>query len=154
MIYLFDWGNTLMVDFPHAQGKMCNWEHVETIPKAREMLSELSQNHSIYIATSASDSRLEDVQKAFQRVELDPFISGYFCYANLGVKKNHPAFYQAIAAQLKVKPTQLTMVGDLPQKDIYPAMEAGLNTIWFNPKHLTAPELSIPHQIHCLSELI
>ncbi|OXE33622.1 hydrolase, partial [Vibrio parahaemolyticus] len=22
MIYLFDWGNTLMVDFPHAQGKM------------------------------------------------------------------------------------------------------------------------------------
>ncbi|MBD1571604.1 HAD family hydrolase, partial [Aliivibrio sp. S10_S31] len=24
--YLFDWGDTLMVDFPNTQGKMCNWE--------------------------------------------------------------------------------------------------------------------------------
>lgn len=78
MIYLFDWGNTLMVDFPHAQGKMCDWEHVETVPQATETLAVLSQNNPIYIATSASDSNMEEVQRAFVRVDLDQFLNGYF----------------------------------------------------------------------------
>ncbi|MGR5538295.1 HAD family hydrolase [Vibrio campbellii] len=136
MIYLFDWGNTLMVDFPEAQGKMCDWEYVEVIPKARETLAKLSNKYPIYIATSASDSSLEDVQCAFQRVKLDQFVTGYFCFANLGIQKNQPAFYHAIAEQLGVPVNQLTMVGDLPKKDIYPALEAGLNVIWFNPREL------------------
>ncbi|MGI9950446.1 HAD family hydrolase [Vibrio hyugaensis] len=153
MIYLFDWGNTLMVDFPHAQGKMCDWEHVETIPHARETLATLSQHHPIYIATSASESAMEDVQEAFQRVELDQYISGYFCFANLGIAKNQPDFYLAVAEQLNVEPNQLTMVGDVPEKDIYPALEAGLNVIWFNAQGVPAPNQPIPHQIHCLSQL-
>ncbi|MEQ3493770.1 MULTISPECIES: HAD family hydrolase [Vibrio] len=154
MIYLFDWGNTLMVDFPHVQGKMCDWEHVETMPLARETLEKLSQQHRVYIATSASDSAMEDVQKAFQRVGLDQYISGYFCFANLGIAKNQPSFYLAVAEQLNVVPSQLTMVGDLPEKDIYPAMDAGLNVIWFNPKNLPVPSKPIPSQVHCLSELM
>ena len=154
MIYLFDWGNTLMVDFPHAQGKMCDWEHVETVPQAKETLAQLTQDHQVFIATSASDSVMEDVQKAFQRVGLDQYLSGYFCFANLGIAKNQPDFYLAVAKQLGVEPSQLTMVGDLPEKDIYPAMDAGLNVVWFNPKNLPAPSKPIPNQIRCLSELL
>ncbi|AQM69649.1 hypothetical protein Vca1114GL_03223 [Vibrio campbellii] len=127
MIYLFDWGNTLMVDFPHAQGKMCDWEHVETVPQAKETLAQLTQDHQVFIATSASDSVMEDVQKAFQRVGLDQYLSGYFCFANLGIAKNQPDFYLA---------------------------DAGLNVIWFNPKNLPAPSKPIPNQIRCLSELL
>ncbi|WP_192859376.1 HAD family hydrolase, partial [Vibrio parahaemolyticus] len=114
MIYLFDWGNTLMVDFPHAQGKMCDWEHVETVPQATETLAVLSQNNPIYIATSASDSNMEEVQRAFVRVDLDQFLNGYFCFANLGIAKNQPEFYLAVAKQLGVNVSEITMVGDLP----------------------------------------
>ncbi len=92
MIYLFDWGNTLMVDFPHAQGKMCDWEHVETIPLAKKTLATLSQNHAIYIATSASDSNMEEVQRAFVRVDLDQHLNGYFCFANLASLKTNLSF--------------------------------------------------------------
>ena len=28
-IFLFDWGDTLMVDFPGVPGKMCDWDKVE-----------------------------------------------------------------------------------------------------------------------------
>ncbi|WP_272166335.1 HAD family hydrolase [Vibrio diabolicus] len=154
MIYLFDWGNTLMVDFPHAQGKMCDWEHVETIPLVKETLATLSQNHAIYIATSASDSNMEEIQRAFVRVDLDQYLNGYFCFANLGIAKKQPEFYLAIAKQLGVNVSELTMVGDLPRKDIYPAMQAGVNTIWFNPHDLPAPSKPIPNQIRCLSELL
>ncbi|MBR9873678.1 HAD family hydrolase [Vibrio sp. J1-1] len=154
MIYLFDWGNTLMVDFPHAQGKMCDWNTVEAIPQAKETLAMLCKEHQIYIATSASDSAMEDVQKAFQRVDLDQYISGYFCFSNIGIKKNCAEFYQAVAKKLGVSENKLTMVGDVPSKDIYPAMEAGLNTIWFNAAGESAPGKPIAQQIRCLSELI
>lgn len=43
-IVLFDWGNTLMVDFPEAQGKMCDWEVVEEVAGAREVLAALSKS--------------------------------------------------------------------------------------------------------------
>ncbi len=37
-VYLFDWGNTLMVDFPVVSGKMCDWETVEVVEGAEEAL--------------------------------------------------------------------------------------------------------------------
>ena len=154
MIYLFDWGNTLMVDFPLAKGRMCEWEHVEAIPQAKETLATLCQKHQIYIATSASDSEVKDIQRAFQRVKLDQYISGYFCFANVGIEKNRPEFYQAVARKLKVNVNELTMIGDLPHKDIYPAMEAGLKTIWFNAAGVPAPGKPITQQILCLSQLV
>ncbi|MDV6251831.1 HAD family hydrolase [Vibrio sp. EA2] len=154
MIYLFDWGDTLMVDFPHAQGKMCDWDTVEVIPQAKETLATLGKNHQIYIATSASDSTMEDVQRAFQRVNLDRYINGYFCFANVGIEKNCAEFYRAVAKKLGVNERKLTMVGDIPHKDIYPAMEAGLNTIWFNAAGDSAPDQPIAQQIRCLSQLV
>ncbi len=66
---------------------MCDWEHIETVPQAKETLAQLTQDYQVYIATSASDSAMEDVQKAFQRVGLDQYLSGYFCFANLGIAK-------------------------------------------------------------------
>ncbi|MEZ8385620.1 HAD family hydrolase, partial [Vibrio splendidus] len=55
-VVLFDWGNTLMVDFPDAQGKMCDWETVQEVSGARALLTELSKNHQVYVATNAGDS--------------------------------------------------------------------------------------------------
>lgn len=90
--YLFDWGDTLMVDFPDATGKMCDWNHVEAISGAQETLAELSRNFQIYVATGAADSSEQDIRNAFQRVGLDTFINGYFCKENLGVDKDSPDF--------------------------------------------------------------
>ncbi len=50
-IYLFDWGDTLMVDFPGVPGKMCDWEIVEAVTGAKEALAALSKHAQIYIAT-------------------------------------------------------------------------------------------------------
>ncbi|WP_220348003.1 hypothetical protein [Thalassotalea euphylliae] len=55
-IYLFDWGDTLMVDFPTAQGKMCEWENVQALDGAYELLSQLACHAAIYIATGAAES--------------------------------------------------------------------------------------------------
>jgi putative hydrolase of the HAD superfamily len=151
-VYLFDWGDTLMIDFPDQDGKMYLWPHVEAVEGAEETLKHLSQSSAIYIATSAQDSTELEVQQAFQRVGLDPFISGYFCKANLGLEKQDPQFYRAIINSIGQLASDVTMVGDSLEKDIYPAKAAGLNTVFFNKQNTDLPEATL--RIECLRELI
>ncbi|MDN3685673.1 hypothetical protein QW180_27240 [Vibrio sinaloensis] len=54
------------------------WPNVEAIEGAHEALKALSEHHTIYVATSAQDSKESEIQAAFQRVGLDPYINGYF----------------------------------------------------------------------------
>ena len=152
-VYLFDWGDTLMVDFPGATGKMCDWETVEAVEGAEETLKYLSAKSQIYIATGASDSAEADIKKAFNRVGLDQYISGYFCEDNLGCKKRHPDFLSGILQRLEKEPVQVTMVGDNLKSDIEPAKRLGINAVWFN-RNQTA-DVQVPvHTITTLRELV
>ncbi|MDB1126119.1 HAD family hydrolase [Vibrio algarum] len=130
--YLFDWGDTLMVDFPQALGKMCDWQIVEAVEGAKETLAFLSQKTPIYIATNAVDSSEREIQLAFERVGLAQYITGYFCKANLGVGKESSDYFIAILEKLKLGSGQIIMVGDTLDKDILPAQKLGIEVIWFN----------------------
>ncbi|WP_394128154.1 HAD family hydrolase [Vibrio hepatarius] len=151
-VYLFDWGDTLMIDFPGQEGKMYLWPHVESVEGAEETLKHLSQSSAIYIATSAQDSSESEIQQAFQRVGLDTYISGYFCIANLGLEKQDPEFYRAIINSVGQPASDVTMVGDSLEKDIYPAKEVGLNTVLFHTPASVLPEDTV--HIDCLRQLI
>lgn len=131
-IYLFDWGDTLMVDYPQYSGKMCDWPEVSAVVGAQETLSFLAQRHKLYVATNAAESTEQDIRNAFERVDLARYISGYFCRANLGCGKENPEFYSKIANHLAVSPAQITMVGDNLDNDILPAIAGGLNAVWFS----------------------
>ena len=150
--YLFDWGNTLMVDFPGAKGKMRDWQKVETIPGASNSLSHLSKNAAIYVATNAADSTAFDIEKALERVNLSQYISGIFCKNNVGIAKESPEFYRLILTELGKSASSVAMVGDSLTKDIIPASKLGIKTYWLssNPES-TAPEETT--RISRLSEL-
>ncbi|MFT5677043.1 MAG: FMN phosphatase YigB (HAD superfamily) [Paraglaciecola sp.] len=133
-IYLFDWGDTLMIDNPEAQGKMCQWRSVTAVDDAADALAFLSQTSPIFIATNAADSSENEIKLAFERVGLSKYISGYFCQSNLGLSKETPGFYDSIISKLGVEASSVTMVGDTYEKDILPSLQAGLNAIWLNPR--------------------
>lgn len=133
-VYLFDWGDTLMVDFPGVPGKMRDWDKVEATEFALETLEYLSSKAKIYIATAASESTPKDIEEAFARVGLDRFISGYYCKQNIGHTKPDLRFYKAIIEDLAVEPNRVVMVGDTLEKDILPCHELGLNTVWITKK--------------------
>ncbi len=133
-IYLFDWGDTLMVDFKGVPGKMCDWDHVEATPFAKQALEKLSKTAQIYIATAAAQSSPKDIEKAFERVGLSDYITGYFCRQNTGFTKPDPLFYQTIFEKLNVLPHQVTMVGDTLENDILPCLELGCHTVWLDPR--------------------
>ncbi|MEZ9395496.1 HAD family hydrolase [Vibrio splendidus] len=154
-IVLFDWGNTLMIDFPDAQGKMCDWETVQEVNGARELLAELSKTHQVYVATNAGDSSKDDIIHAFARVGLSQYISDYFCKASIGFSKYDLGFYHAIISRLGVRPQDITMVGDSLVRDIYPALEAGLQAVLLNTQ---GTDFQSEHpdivQVQSLSELL
>ena len=148
-VYLFDWGDTLMVDFPDVSGKMCNWEFVEAVAGAKDTLEALSKHCQIYIATGAADSTELEIKWAFDRVDLSQFISGYFCKANLGVSKGSPEFLSSILDKLKISAANVAMVGDNFEKDIKPAIATGIQPIWFTQN---IPE-SVPNSIKVIKQL-
>lgn len=132
-VYLFDWGDTLMVDIPGQTGKMCDWPKVKPVDGAAEILARLSHTSRIYVATNAAESGVSDIKRAFERAGLSQFMSGYFCRANLGIAKGTPDFYKAILHRLGVEASAVTMVGDSFDNDIAPALQAGLLAIWLKP---------------------
>tara|TARA_B110000908_G_scaffold92928_1_gene110058 strand:+ start:399 stop:905 length:507 start_codon:yes stop_codon:yes gene_type:complete len=150
-VYLFDWGDTLMVDFPNVSGKMCDWEVVEAVSGAKEALEALSKNSKIYIATGAADSTELEIKRAFDRVGLSQFISGYFCKANLGLSKGSPDFLKSILAKLEIPSVNVAMVGDNFEKDIKPAIAVGIQPFWFTNNAESAPDnVSVIKQLSAL----
>ncbi|MFC0058631.1 HAD family hydrolase [Vibrio inusitatus] len=142
-----------MVDLPNQQGKMCDWPEVYSVEGAIEALQTLSKKYPIYVATNALDSTESDIHKAFQRAGLAPFISGYFCKTNMGIGKGSAKFFYTIAEALGVCPDSMLMMGDTLDKDINPAIEAGLKVIWFNRQNSdTVDKRNIP-QISTLFDL-
>jgi len=123
---LFDWGNTLMRDFPGFGGKMKDWGRLEVVPGARQALHQLHGQVGLALATQADDSA------ALARVDLDAFIKRIYCSRALAISKSSPEFYRHILADLRVPADRAVMVGDSIQEDVVPAREAGLRAIWFN----------------------
>ena len=152
-VYLFDWGDTLMVDFPDAVGKMYDWEVVEAVSGAKETLAALSKNAKIYIATGAADSTELEIQQAFERVDLNQFISGYFCKANLGLSKGTPTFLNAILNQLNISAAEVAMVGDNFEKDIKPALSVGIQAFWLTQQTINTIPISIPNKVNFIKQL-
>ncbi len=152
-VYLFDWGNTLMVDDPRQTSKMYLWPELNVVPGAQKLLAELANTHAIYLATNAADSNQDDIRLAFERVGLAQYMSGYFCRDNLGLAKGSAEFYRKIVARLNVPPGNVTMVGDQYQMDILPAVEAGLQAVWLSNEQNTQPLPVGVTRIHSLTEL-
>ena len=150
LIYLFDWGDTLMVDFPEQSGKMCEWTTVQAVNGAEETLKKLSAISKVYVALNAADSSETEIKSAFVRVGLSQYISGYFCKANLGIGKGTPEFFHKIIKVLGVETQSVVMVGDTYNKDIEPAITAGIRAIWFNP---TNQSVGVNHNVKQISHL-
>ena len=151
--YLFDWGDTLMVDFPGAKGPMYLWDEVAAVTGARETLAALHREAGCYLATNAQDSKAVDIVKALERVGLAGYIDQVFCFENVGHRKPDRAFFDTILADIGAEPARVAMVGDSLATDVIAAMNAGLHGIWYNPAGREGdPEGA--DVIHSLTELI
>ncbi|HMD90753.1 MAG TPA: HAD-IIIA family hydrolase, partial [Anaerolineaceae bacterium] len=138
---VFDWGNTLMREFPEYQGIMAKWPQIEAMPSAKQALDVLKDRYHIVIATNASDSDAGQVQAALKRAGLSEGISAIFTPRQLGARKPDIAFFRAIESVLGISPGHLLMVGDDYLADGFGATRAGWHAIWYNPAFKACPGL-------------
>ncbi|HBY21636.1 MAG: hypothetical protein A2X12_02510 [Bacteroidetes bacterium GWE2_29_8] len=130
--FLFDWGDTLMRDFPNETGPMFQWEKVETMPNVLETLEILSLKSNIYLATNAIDSNKIEIIAALKRVNIHKYFSDIFCYKDIGYKKPSQEYFARIISILKVKPIEVVMIGDNLNNDIIGSNKFGINSILYD----------------------
>ena len=147
---LFDWGDTVMRDYPERTTPMVEWDEVEVVDGIAQVLSYLhASGRQIILATSASISDEDQIRGALARGGLDPYFSRIYCFKNTNLPKG-PAFYRHILNDLNVPASEVVMIGDGFEKDVQAANNLGIFAIWFNPRseetstneyHVTVHEL-------------
>jgi putative hydrolase of the HAD superfamily len=129
---VFDWGDTLMRDFPGYDGPMVYWPKVELMPDAHTCLKTLSGNYVLCAASNAGDSDSILMRKAFERVGINGFLNHAFTSKELGFTKPDVRFFNAIAGKIGFTPDEIVMIGNDYEKDIKPAKIAGFHTIYYS----------------------
>lgn len=151
---LFDWGGTLMSEDGPLDVPMGLWPEVSALPGAQVTLAALAPRHGLAVATNATVSRRDMVERALERVALLPYISEVFCFTEIGARKDSPAFWAAVVERLDARPSELLMVGDSLEQDVLGPRRFGIDSVWFNAEaRFPAPAEPVP-TIHRLPELV
>jgi len=151
---LFDWGDTLMAERGGPEDiSMAFWPEVRAIEGAAEALAVLGSRYTLAIATNASVSRRDDIQRALTRVGLAAGFAHIFCYTELGSRKDEPEFWGAVLGRLGASRAEVVMVGDSLEQDVLAPQRFGIRAVWFNWKNQVPPG-PVPAPIfHRFSEL-
>lgn len=99
---------------------------------AEELLNELKGRYRLYLATNGTAS----VQKGrIASASLERYFDGIFISEEIGYNKPDKAYFEACFAEIPdfVK-EKAVIVGDSLTSDIQGGINAGIRTVWFNPK--------------------
>ena len=149
---IFDWGDTLMRDFPY-EGAMVNWPRVEAVPGAKEALERLCGRFICAVASNAGLSDGELMAQALDKVGMRRYLRHFFTSRELGVEKPDLEFFREIVRRIGVEPEECVMVGNSYEKDIAPAKAVGMRTIWLSGNEAKEDHLAADFVIHSMGEL-
>jgi len=128
---IFDWGDTLMRDYPGEPGPMATWPRVEAVPGAGEALTALAAaGLQLAVASNAGASDAELMGQALARVGLRRFFAHLWTSKELGASKPAPEFFCEAARRAGVEPHECVMVGNDYGRDIVGAKAVGMHTVW------------------------
>ncbi len=146
-VIIFDWGDTLMMDFSSIdpkrfQGAMAHWPKVAIISGVEEVLRELSNKYICCVASNAGDSTAELMGQALARVGIKDYFIHLITSRELGYNKPDLNFFHNMLKELQVQPEETVMVGNDYAKDIIPAKTVGIRTVFFNKNETDQSDFS------------
>ena len=150
---LFDWGDTVMHDYPERTTPMVEWESVEVIDGIADLLTYLqSSGRRMILATSAAISDEDQIRGALARGRLDQYFSGIYCFKNTNLPKGEE-FYRYILKDLHLSASYVLMVGDGFEKDIRIPNALGMFAVWFNPQSVDVRRDEMHFTVHSMEQL-
>jgi len=152
-IVLFDWGDTVMRDYPEITIPMVEWETIEVVEGIADVLAYLhASGRRIHLATSAQISDESQIRGALRRSGLDTYFSKIYCFKNTNLPKGE-AFYRYILSDLGIPVSEALMVGDGFEKDVQIPNLLGIFAVWFNPRSNEIRKGNLYVTIHSMEEL-
>lgn len=140
-VLVFDWGDTVMENFPQYSGRMVDWPETAPVEGIAAALETLKPRYRLLMATNALDSDASQVRAALSRVGLDGYFEVVFTGHEISGRKPDLGFFRSIERLTGERPENLVMVGDSYQNDILGARQAGWFALWYNPLFRPAPAL-------------
>jgi len=133
---------------------MALWPEVRVIAGATEMLGALHGDYRLCIATNASVSSRPMIEQALERVGLRELFAAVFCYTELGMRKESPAFWHAVARMLDLDFDGIAMLGDSLECDVRVPRALGIHAVWFNARGArSSPGVDVP-AVHTLADFV
>lgn len=117
-------------------------EGSDLLPGAEALCRALAPHYTLAIVTNG----VSHAQRGrFYASPLPPLFSGLYISGELGVSKPQKAFFDAVLQDLHIPSHARTVVvGDNLLSDIQGGINAGLDTIWYNPRKLPNPNGPFP----------
>jgi HAD superfamily hydrolase (TIGR01509 family) len=94
--------------------------------EALEVLKQLALRYTLGALTNGN----ADIYKT----DAAEYFDFAFLAEDVGFSKPHPQMFQAVFDSVGVLPADVVHVGDDPEHDIRGAREAGMRTVWMNPR--------------------
>lgn len=116
-------------------------------PGAKELLEDLSRDHALYMITNGN------VVSQIPRLEhagLAPYFKEVFVSEAVGVGKPDRRYFDYVAEHIPgFSPEQAVVIGDSPSSDIQGAVNAGLDSIWYDPPGAWTNTRATPAYTYC-----
>ncbi|WP_369282554.1 YjjG family noncanonical pyrimidine nucleotidase [Oscillibacter sp. GMB15532] len=122
------------------------------IDGAEELLCDLSPRYRLYIVTNGTAI----VQKSrIKSAGLEKYLDGVFISEEIGFNKPSRDFFDHCFAQIpNIRRSDAMIIGDSLSSDIQGGINAGIQTVWFNPARLPNDSGILPdYEIYALEEL-
>lgn len=119
---------------------------------AEELLCTLAPHYRLYLA---SNGYSKTQRSRLRRAGIESCFSDVFISQEIGADKPDAAYFQACFARIPdFRPIETVIVGDSLSSDISGGRNAGIRTVWYNPRREITHSETVPdEQIHHLSEL-
>ena len=144
------------VDGSHLAGRYQHFlsQQGQELPQAHGFLSNVKdRGHKIYAATNG----VSYIQRGrLQASSILPFFDDIFISDEVGAHKPSTDFFEKISDQVNdFHPDSALMIGDSLTADIQGGNNAGIDSIWFNPKGLGNETPAIPtYQVKNYQEIL
>jgi 2-haloacid dehalogenase len=108
------------------------------LPGAEDLLKTLSKNYRLYLVSNGTAT----VQKGrIGSSDIEQYFERIFISEIVGCNKPDVRFFEACFKEIPdFKKSETIIIGDSLSSDIQGGKNAGIYTLWFNPKHLPVPE--------------
>jgi 2-haloacid dehalogenase len=113
------------------------------LPGALELVKKLSEDHKLYLITNG----LKTTQSTrLSRSGLLPYLSGVFISEEVGCEKPDRKYFEKVKEAIPgFREEEALIIGDSLTSDILGGNNAGIKTVWFNPKCKRNETKAVPY---------